>query len=116
MIFKRLKLGDNGRVVAVMLEPLTQADIITKNPLPIYGSNFFGGALSGIVAAMLGIVNNAPGTASPIPGMLAPFAFNEPLKVALALGLSAVCGTAAGFVGSFVFRKLGFGNDEVPQE
>ena len=116
MIFKRLKLGDNGRVVAVMLEPLTQADIITKNPLPIYGSNFFGGALSGIVAAVLGIVNNAPGTASPIPGMLAPFAFNDPLKVALALGLSAVCGTAAGFAGAFVFRKLGFGNDEVPAE
>ena len=114
MIFKRLKLGDNGRVVAVMLEPLTQADIITKNPLPIYGSNFVGGALSGIAAAMLGIVNNAPGTASPIPGLLAPFAFNDPLKVILAMALAAVGGTAAGLVGSVVFRKLGFGNDVVP--
>lgn len=115
LIFKRLKLGDNGRVIAVMLEPLTQADIITKNPLPIYGSNFFGGAISGIVAAVLGIVNNAPGTASPIPGMLAPFAFNDPTKVFLALGLAALGGTAAGFAGSFVFRKLGFGNDVVPE-
>ena len=114
MIFKRLKLGDNGRVVAVMLEPLTQADIITKNPLPIYGSNFVGGALSGIAAAMLGIVNNAPGTASPIPGLLAPFAFNDPLKVILAMALAAVSGTAAGLLGSVVFRKLGFGNDVVP--
>ena len=114
MIFKRLKLGDNGRVVAVMLEPLTQADIITKNPLPIYGSNFVGGALSGIAAAMLGIVNNAPGTASPIPGLLAPFAFNDPLKVILAMALAAVGGTAAGLVGSVVFRKLGFGNDVGP--
>ena len=114
LIFKQLKLGDNGRVLAVMLEPLTQADIITKNPIPIYGSNFFGGALSGIAAALLGIVNNAPGTASPIPGMLAPFAFNPPLKVLLALALAAAGGIAAGFAGSIVFRKLGFGNDVVP--
>ena len=114
LIFKQLKLGDNGRVLAVMLEPLTQADIITKNPIPIYGSNFFGGALSGIAAALLGIVNNAPGTASPIPGMLAPFAFNPPLKVLLALALAAAGGIVAGFAGSIVFRKLGFGNDVVP--
>lgn len=114
MIFKRLKLGDNGRVLAVMLEPLTQADIITKNPLPIYCSNFFGGAISGAAAALLGIINNAPGTASPIPGLLAPFAFNDPMKVGLAMAIAAVGGVAAGFVGSIVFRKLGFGNDVVP--
>ena len=115
VIFKRLKLGDNGRVVAVMLEPLTQADIITKNPIPIYASNFFGGAISGAAAAMLGIINNAPGTASPIPGLLAPFAFNDPMKVVLAMAIAAVGGTIAGFVGSIVFRKLGFGNDVVPE-
>lgn len=114
MIFKRLKLGDNGRVIAVMLEPLTQADIITKNPLPIYGSNFFGGAISGAAAALLGIVNNAPGTASPIPGLLAPFAFNDPTKVVIAMALAAVGGTIAGFAGSIVFKKLGFGNEIVP--
>lgn len=114
MIFKKLKLGDNGRVIAVMLEPLTQADIITKNPIPIYGSNFFGGALSGAAAAMLGIVNNAPGTASPIPGLLAPFAFNDPMKVVLAMAIAAAGGTVAGIVGSAVFKKLGFGNDVVP--
>ena len=115
MIFKRLKLGDNGKVVAVMLEPLTQADIITKNPIPIYCSNFFGGAISGAAAALLGIVNNAPGTASPIPGLLAPFAFNDPMKVILAMTIAAVGGTVAGIVGSVVFRKLGFGNDVVPE-
>lgn len=115
MIFKRLKLGDNGRVIAVMLEPLTQADLITKNPLPIYGSNFFGGAISGAAAALLGIVNNAPGTASPIPGLLAPFAFNDPMKVILAMALAAVGGTIAGFAGSIVFKKLGFGNEVVPE-
>ena len=108
MIFKRLKLGDNGRVVAVMLEPLTQADIITKNPIPIYGSNIVGGALGGVAAAMLGIVNNAPGTASPIPGLLAPFAFNPPVKVALAMGLAAVAGILAGYLGTWIFKKIKF--------
>lgn len=97
-----------------MLEPLTQADIITKNPIPIYGYNFFGGAISGVAAAMLGIVNNAPGTASPIPGLLAPFAFNDPIKVIFAMAIAAVGGTVAGIVGSTIFKKLGFGNEVVP--
>lgn len=113
--FKRLKLGDNGKVLAVMLEPLTQADIVTKNPIPIFCGDFVGGALAGIVAVALGIINNAPGTSSPIPGMLAPFAFNEPMTVLLALALSAVCGIVGGFITTTIFKKLGFGNEEVPQ-
>lgn len=106
IIFKRLKLGDQGKVVSVMLEPLTQADIITSNPLPIYCSNFLGGGLSGIIAASLGIINNAPGTAAPIPGMLAPFAFNDPLSVIIALTLAAIAGTFAGVFGSQIFRYI----------
>jgi TctA family transporter len=58
-----------------------------------------------MIAALLKIVNNAPGTASPVPGMLAPFAFNDAGTVLLALGLAAVSGTVAGFVGAFVFRN-----------
>ncbi|MDD7015404.1 MAG: PTS sugar transporter subunit IIC, partial [Firmicutes bacterium] len=112
MIFKRLHFGNNGNVIAVMMEPLTQADIVTAHPIPIYGSNFFGGGMAGIAAALLGIVNNAPGTASPIPGMLAPFAFNDPIKVVLALVIAAVCGALAGFVGSVVFKKFDEGKKE----
>ena len=110
IIFARLKLGKPSNIAAVMLEPLTQAHIITRHPIPIYGSNFFGGGLAGIAAALLGIVNNAPGTASPIPGLLAPFAFNPPGKVLLALALGAVGVTLAGFAGSIVFKK--FAQDE----
>lgn len=113
--FKRLKLGDNGKVLAVMLEPLTQADIVTKNPIPIFSGDFVGGAIAGVVAVTLGIVNNAPGTSSPIPGMLAPFAFNEPMTVILALVLAAAAGIIAGFITTTIFKKLGFGNEEVPQ-
>lgn len=110
IIFAQLKLGKPSNIAAVMLEPLTQAHIITRHPIPIYGSNFFGGGLAGIAAALLGIVNNAPGTASPIPGLLAPFAFNPPVKVLIALALGAVGGTLAGFAGSIVFKK--FAQDE----
>ena len=106
MIFKRLHFGNNGNVIAVMMEPLTQADIVTTHPIPIYCSNFFGGGFSGVAAALLGIINNAPGTASPIPGMLAPFAFNPPVKVITALAIAAVAGTIAGFAGSIVFKRF----------
>lgn len=109
IIFKTLKLGDNGAVAAVMMEPLTQADIVSKNALPLYSSNFIGGGLAGIAAAALNVVNNAPGTASPIPGMLAPFAFNEPSTVFLALALAAVGGTVAGILGSLFYHKTFIG-------
>lgn len=105
IIFHRLKLGDRSNIIAVMLEPLTQADIITQNPIPIYCSNFCGGALAGLSAAVFGIINNAPGTASPIPGLLAPFAFNPPLKVIAAIGLAILGGITAGVVGSTVFKN-----------
>ena len=105
IIFKRLHFGDRSNVIAVMLEPLTQANIITANPIPIFASNFFGGGLAGLVAAALGIINNAPGTASPIPGLLAPFAFNAPVKVIISIVLGIIGGSVAGFVGSIVFKK-----------
>lgn len=105
LIFKRLHFGDRSNVIAVMLEPLTQANIITANPIPIFVSNFFGGGLAGLAAAALGIINNAPGTASPIPGLLAPFAFNAPVKVIISIVLGIIGGSVAGFVGSVVFKK-----------
>lgn len=105
LIFAKLKLGDRSNVIAVMLEPLTQAHIVTANPIPIYCSNFFGGGLAGISAAAFHIVNNAPGTASPIPGLLAPFAFNPPLMVLGALFFAILGGCLAGLVGSAVFKK-----------
>lgn len=106
IVFKRLGLGNKGNVIAVILEPLTQADLVTANALPIYSTNFFGGALSGIVAASLGIINNAPGTASPIPGLLAPLGFNPPAKVLLAVGLSMICGYIVGEIGSKIILSL----------
>ena len=106
IIFHRLKLGNRGQTIAIMVEPLTQADIVSTNPIPIYASNFIGGALAGLSAAYFGIINNAPGTASPIPGLVAPFAFNEPGVVMLALFFAMVGGIIAGVIGSFVFTNF----------
>lgn len=102
IVFKRLKFGDKGNVIAVMLEPLTQADIVTKHPIPIYFSDFIGGGLAGIAAAYFKIINNAPGTASPIPGMLAPFAFNDPKKVLFALAFAVIGGIIGGYGGTSI--------------
>ena len=105
VVFHFMGYGDRSNIIAVMLEPLTQAVIVTSHPIQIYSGSFLGGGLSGIVAAALGIINNAPGTASPIPGLLAPFAFNDPLKVVAAMGSAIIAGTVAGVaVGTFFSR------------
>lgn len=106
IIFKKMGYGDKSNIIAVMLEPLTQAHIITAHPIPIFCSNFFGGGLAGIAAAAFGIIDNAPGTASPIPGLIAPFAFNPFKNVIFALLLAAVGGTVAGIIGGEFFSRL----------
>ena len=106
IIFKKMGYGDKSNIIAVMLEPLTQAHIITAHPIPIFCSNFFGGGLAGIAAAALGIIDNAPGTASPIPGLIAPFAFNPIKNVIIALVLAALGGTIAGIIGGNIFSAL----------
>lgn len=106
VVFKRMGYGDNSNVIAVMLEPLTQAVIVTSHPLTVYSGSFVGGGLAGVAAAALGIVNNAPGTASPIPGLLAPLAFNDPARVLAALAIAIPAGAAGGFVVSEFCRRL----------
>lgn len=108
IVFHKLGVGNTGQVMAVMIEPLTQADLVTQNAVPLYMCNFFAGGLSGIIAVALGIVNNAPGTASPIPGLLAPFAFNDPITVLLAAGGAAAAGIICGLLGTGMLNRTGF--------
>lgn len=112
IMFKRLKLGDRSNIIAVMMEPLTQANIITKNPIPIYSANFIGGGLAGLSAAYFNIIDNAPGTASPIPGLLAPFGFNPPMNVLFAIIGAVIGGTIGGMVVSQVFIIIRKKNDK----
>lgn len=107
IVFSKLNLGDENSIISVMLEPLTQADVITRNPIPVYLADFIGGGLGGITAAYFGIINNAAGTASPIPGMLAPFGFNPPGKVFITLVLAAIGGLIGGFIGVRLYLFFG---------
>jgi fructose-specific phosphotransferase system IIC component len=106
VLFRRLNLGERSKAISVTIEPLTQADIISDNPVPVYCSSFAGGALSGMIAAWFNIIDNAPGTASPVPGLLAPFAFNDPKIVCLAMTLALLCGIVSGTAVSSIFLKL----------
>lgn len=106
IVLKRMKIGDKSNIIGIMLEPLTQAHIVTKNPVPIFFSNFIGGGLAGVAAAKLGIINNAPGTAAPIPGLLATFGFNSPTTVLLALALAAIGGIIGGYAGISIIMVL----------
>ena len=58
-LFHRLKLGDRKSTISVSIEPLSQADIVS-NPIPIYITNFFGGA-AGLIVALSGMINDATG-------------------------------------------------------
>ena len=71
----------------------------------LIAKEILGGGLAGVAAAVFGVVNNAPGTASPIPGLLAPFAFNEPLNVVLAFAFAIAGGCFAGLLGGWIFGQ-----------
>ena len=104
-LFHRLKLGDRKSTISVGIEPLSQADIVSANPIPIYVTNFFGGAIAGIIIAWSGMINNATGTATPIAGFLVMFGFNSLTKVIIYGVVMAIIGTIAGIVGSIVVKK-----------
>lgn len=105
VLFDRMKFGDRRTTIAVAIEPLTQADIISANPLPIYVTNFIGGAASGIIISMFGLINNAPGTATPIAGLAVMYGFNDPVKVTVCALLCATVSAIAGFLGSLFFKN-----------
>ena len=52
IFFKRLKICSKKDTIAVAIEPLTQADVVSANPIPIYATNFVGGAIAGIITSV----------------------------------------------------------------
>lgn len=104
VFFHRMKFGDRRTTLAVAIEPLTQADLISANPIPVYVTNFIGGAAAGVVVALFGLVNDATGTATPIAGLMVMYGFNDPVMVTITAVLCALAGAGAGFLGSILFR------------
>lgn len=105
VLFDRMKFGDRRTTISVAIEPLTQSHIISANPVPVYVTNFIGGAAAGVVVAMSGLINNATGTATPIAGLAVMYGFNDPLKVTIIAVICAVVGALSGFLGSIVFKN-----------
>jgi len=106
VLFDRLKFGDRKTTIAVAIEPLTQAHIISANPIPVYLTNFIGGASAGVIVALSGLINNATGTATPIAGLAVMYGFNDPLKVTIVALACATVGALSGFLGSIIFKNF----------
>ena len=105
VFFDKMKFGSKKDTIAVAIEPLTQADIISANPIPVYVTNFIGGALSGIIVALMGLVNNTPGTATPIAGFAVMFAYNPAVKVLIAAAGCIIVSVFAAYIGYLIFRN-----------
>lgn len=105
VLFKRMKFGDRKTTISVAIEPLSQADIVTANPVPVYITNSMGGAISGVIIAMFGLVNDATGTATPIAGLMVMFGFNNALTVITVAVMCAVSSAICGYLGSLIFKN-----------
>lgn len=105
VFFHKMKFGSKKDTIAVAIEPLTQADIISANPIPVYVTNFIGGALSGIIVALMGLTNMTPGTATPIAGFAVMFAYNKPAQVLIAATGCIIVSVLAGYIGYLMFKK-----------
>ncbi|MBI5974294.1 PTS sugar transporter subunit IIC [Staphylococcus sp. H16/1A] len=104
-LFHRLKLGNRKDTISVSIEPLSQADIVSANPIPVYITNFLGGATAGLIIAISGMVNDATGTATPIAGFLVMFGFNSWHTVVLYGVAMGIVGLVWGFLGSIIFKN-----------
>lgn len=104
-LFHRLKLGNRKDTISVSIEPLSQADIVSANPIPVYITNFLGGASAGLVIALSGLINDATGTATPIAGFLVMFGFNDWYIVILYGVIMGIIGLIWGFLGSMIFKN-----------
>ncbi|SCI24756.1 MULTISPECIES: PTS sugar transporter subunit IIC [unclassified Romboutsia] len=105
VFFSKMKFGSKKDNIAVAIEPLTQADLISANPIPVYVTNFIGGAMSGVIIALMGLTNNSPGTATPIAGLAVMFAYNPATKVIITAVGCALVSILAGFIGYAIFKN-----------
>ncbi|HGH7652483.1 TPA: PTS sugar transporter subunit IIC [Streptococcus pyogenes] len=105
VLFYRLKLGERKDNIAFAIEPLTQADVTSANPIPIYVTNFVVGAACGVLIALMKLVNDTPGTATPIAGFAVMFAYNPVAKVLITALGCIIISLIVGYIGGSVFKN-----------
>ncbi|EHI68900.1 PTS sugar transporter subunit IIC [Streptococcus ictaluri] len=106
VLFHKLKLGERKDNITFAIEPLTQADVTSANPIPIYVTNFCGGALCGVLIALMKLVNDTPGTATPIAGFAVMFAYNPLAKVLITAVGCIIISLTVGFLGGTFFKNF----------
>ena len=104
VFFSKMKFGSKKDTISVAIEPLTQSDIISANPIPVYVTNFIGGALSGIIVAVMGLSIDTPGLATPIAGFAVTVGQNGPRALIPPAGCIVVSVLAA-FIGYAIFKN-----------
>lgn len=103
--FKKMKFGNKATTIAVTIEPLTQIDIISANPVPIFVTNAVAGAINGIIVTLSGLVINVTGMATPWAGLIVAFGFNPPLRTLITALIILVNSTIFGYLGAWLFRN-----------
>ena len=109
VFFSKMKFGSKKDTISVAIEPLTQSDIISANPIPVFTTNFIGGALSGIVVALVsanmgGLAVDTPGMATPIAGFAVSVGQNGIPALVAAAGC-VIVSIAAAFIGHALFKN-----------
>ncbi len=109
IFFSKMKFGDKKDTIAVAIEPLTQSDIISANPIPVFTTNFIGGALSGVVVALVStyispLAIDVPGMATPIAGFAVAVGQNGTPALIAAAGCIVVS-ILGGFIGYSLFKN-----------
>ncbi|MBO1305764.1 PTS sugar transporter subunit IIC [Enterococcus sp. 669A] len=105
VLFKRMKLGSKSTPLAVAIEPLTQIDIISSNPIPVYMTNLVSGIISGIIVTFFGLTVPVTGMATPWAGLLVTLGNNPIQTTLLVVVLITVVSIICGLLGAIVFRN-----------
>lgn len=104
--FRKMKFGNRSTTLAVAIEPLTQIDVISANPIPIFVTNAVSGAVNGIIVTAFGLVVNVTGMATPWAGLIVVLGMNPVVKVLTAVALILINSTVWAYLGSWAFRNF----------
>lgn len=105
MLFKKMRFGDDTTAFAVAIEPLTQIDIISSNPVPIYATNAIAGAINGMIITYFGLQIPVTGMATPWAGLLVTLGNNPLVPTLTAVALVFINSLIFGYLGYLVFKN-----------
>ena len=105
MLFEKIHFGDRSTSIAVAIEPLTQVDIISSNPIPIYTTNAIAGAINGMIVTYFGLQIPVTGMATPWAGLLVTLGNNPLIPTLIAVLLVTAVSLLFGYLGYLVFKN-----------